>query len=96
MNSKSIKFFCVAAFILSGVGSAQAIECQDPAWTKAISEAMGRAPKAGECNPHLYGAAGTHEDKVRVAKEVLGQIYQRRGTSDVPTQQLPLTASRAR
>jgi len=72
--------------LLSG---AHAVECADPAWTLAITQAMGRAPEAGECNAKLYGRAHTHQARVDAVRKVLGAM-QLAGTNQVPTQKLPL------
>lgn len=70
---------------------AQAMSCGDPAWTHAITEAMGRPPHKGECNTRLYGTPHTHEERVAVIRKVLGEIYRSCG-GDVEwiTQKLPL------
>ena len=74
------------------LNSAHAVECTDPAWTRAITQAMGRLPAAGECNVKLYGQARTHQERVDAVRKVLGEM-QMAGTNQIPTQKLPLKSA---
>lgn len=81
----------IAIFVYS-ITAAHALECVDPALTKAISEAMARAPQAGECNANLYANASTHEQRVTAVKKVLVTIHIS-GANNIPTQRLPLRSN---
>lgn len=84
------KRFMMVSFVLSATwGQAHAVQCVDPAWTRAITEAMGRAPAAGECNTRLYGPTATHEERVAAVRRTLPALAAQ-GAHQVPTQKLPL------
>lgn len=90
--NKFNKLLTIAGLTIACVLPAHAVECLDPALTRAITHAMGRAPQAGECNAKLYGVLPADEEVVsQRVKEVLTAVY---GTgTDKPaqaTQKLPL------
>lgn len=82
---------CAVVFLSlsAALAQAHAVECLDPAWTAAITQATGRAPAAGECNPRLYGPASTHEERVAAVRRT-HKALQEQGAHRVPTQKLPL------
>ncbi len=92
MNPSSRQMLGVVAIMAATMSCAQAVECIDPAWTRAITEAMGRAPKAGECNTKLYGQSHSPEERVQVIRIALASQYARRGGDNTVTQKLPLSA----
>lgn len=89
MHRQSIAAHLAALALGLTLLNAQAVECLDPGLTRAIKEATGRAPKAGECNPKLYAQADTHEARVDAVRKTLSQLADR-GRLSVPTQKLPL------
>lgn len=81
----------LATALMLSTTPAWAGSCDDPQWTRAITEAMGRAPKAGECNASLYGKPAGHAERVIAVRKTLTHLYRDcYGTENVPTQKLPL------
>lgn len=87
--TKILRCAVVLLSLSATLGEAHAVECLDPAWTAAITQATGRAPAAGECNPRLYGPASTHEERVAAVRRTL-KALEEQGAHRVPTQKLPL------
>lgn len=94
MNHDAKHFLVAVAISVVTIANAHAVECLDPVWTRAITEAMDRAPKAGECNVNLYGKANTHEERVQAARKTLTVLYASRGSDTAATQKLPLHSVR--
>lgn len=90
--NKTNKLLTIAGLTIACVLPAHAVECIDPALTRTITRAMGRAPLAGECNAKLYGALPADEAMgTQRVKEVLTAVYG--AGPDKPaqaTQKLPL------
>ena len=89
MTRNQKKSMITAWLALCPLFASSAMACTDSNWTKAITEAMGRAPKAGECNVKLYGEATTHGERVIAVRKTLNQIYAVT-PQGVATQKLPL------
>lgn len=89
------RIVCAVGVLASlALNSAHAVECADPALTRAITQAMGRSPKAGECNPKLYAEARTDKERIDVVRKTLGALHERNGTDALASQKLPLKSDR--
>jgi hypothetical protein len=91
MSSFRLLTVSTLVYCMTSHGDAGAGTCGDPSWTRAITEAMGRMPKTGECNPRLYGDLHGHEERVFAVRSILREIYLSCGGQiEWTTQKLPL------
>lgn len=64
------------------------LQCHDPKLTGAIRQAVGRAPRPGECNPGNYRMRPDHPGFVAEVREVLVRMDRCRAANDIATQKL--------